>query len=246
MNKQTLLAATTVAALLSLSVPASATLQLSINANGSTFSCADGQVSCDQNGGANNLLTIDQTVGGVFVEITLAQAVFGNPNTLELSSSNIVNNSGAPVTITLVASDTSFVAPVKAILESGSLTFNDAVGSGPSSLSFFADAANTQGANPLNTPGQLLDTVTGTPTTNPDSFSGSLLSPFTANGPFSMTESASLNLIAGGSITGFNQSEQSLSAIPEPRTWVMALLGFGLLGLVGFKKQRRQRLGLAV
>lgn len=239
--KQTLLTAACVAALLA-AWPAQARLQLSINANGATFSCFDGEVSCDQNGAANNLLTVDTTVGGAFVEITLAQSVFGNPNTLELSSSNIVNESGAPITITLVASDTSFIAPVTGIFESGSLTFNNAVGSGPSSVSFFADAANTQGANPLNTPGTPLDTVSGTPLTNPDSFSGSKLTPFSASGPFSMTESASLALVAGGSITGFNQSEQS-SAIPEPRTWVMLVLGFGLMAFAG-AKSRKARLAI--
>jgi hypothetical protein len=220
--------------------PAAARLQLSITANGSTFSCFDGQLSCDQSGGANNLLTIDTTIGGAFVELTLAQSTFGKPDVLQLSSSNIVNTTGAPITIGLVASDTGFLPPVTDILESGSLTFNDAVGSGASSLSFFADHLNAQGANPLNTPGVLLDTVTGTPTTNPDSFAGSLLSPFAANAPFSMTESASLNLIAGGSITGFNQSEQS-SAIPEPRTWAMLLLGFGMMAFVGVRKRRGQR-----
>jgi hypothetical protein len=98
---------------------------------------------------------------------------------------------------------------------------------------------NGQGANPLNTPGVLLDTVFGTPVTNPDSFSGSKLSAFASNSPFSMTESASLNLIAGGSITGFNQSEQS--AIPEPRTWALLLLGFGLMAFMGVRKRRSQR-----
>jgi hypothetical protein len=239
MKKHAILAATAVAAVLAIA-PAEARLQLSITANGAVFSCFDGELSCDQSGGANNLLTIDTTVGGAFVELTLAQSTFGNPNVLQLSSSNIVNNSGAPITIGLVASDTNFVPPVHAILESGSLTFNDAVGSGASSLSFFADVTNTQGANPLNTPGTLLDTVSGTPTTNPDSFAGSLLSPFTANGPFSLTESASLSLIAGGSITGFNQSEQS-SAIPEPSTWAMALLGFGLMGFAAMRKRRAHR-----
>jgi hypothetical protein len=224
-------------------IPASAALQISISANGQTFTCADGQ-ACDLSTVNNNLLAINTVVGGVSVEIALAQAVFGSPNTLELSSSSIINNQTLlPATVTLVASDTDYVGPVRAILESGSLTFNNAVGSGPSSLSFFADPANVQGANPLNTPGVLLDTVTGTPTTNPDSFAGTLLSPFSASGPFSMTESATLRLVAGGSITGFNQSEQS-SVIPEPRTWMMMLLGFGLLGLIGARKQRRQRLAV--
>jgi hypothetical protein len=230
-------------ALVLASVPASAALQISINANGQTFTCADNQ-ACDLSPVNNNLLAINTVVGGVSVQIALAQAMFGSPNTLELSSSSIINNTtGAPATVTLVASDTNYVGPVRAILESGSLTFNNAVGSGLSSLSFFADPANAQGANPLNTPGVLLDTVTGTPRTNPDSFAGTLLSPFSANGPFSMTEEARLSLAAGGSITGFNQSEQS-SVIPEPRTWTMLLVGFGLLGLVGARRQRKSRLAV--
>jgi hypothetical protein len=220
---------------------AEARLQLSINANGATFSCFDGQLGCDQSGGANNLLLVNTSIGGAFVEIALAQSQFGAPNVLQLSSSSIVNESGAPIRINLVASDTDFVGPVKAILESGSLTFNNAVGSGPSALQFWADPLNVQGANPLNTPGVLLDTVTGVPVTNPDSFSGTLTSPFFAGGPFSMSESASLALIAGGSITGFNQSETS-SAIPEPRTWAMLVIGFGLMGFAAMRKRRSGRL----
>jgi hypothetical protein len=240
MIKQLALAAVGAGALIAAD-PANARLQISITANGATFSCFDGELGCDQSGGANNLLLVNTSVGGAFVEIALTQAVFGNPNTLELSASSIVNTTGAPITIGLVASDTDFVAPTKSILESGSLTFNNAIGSGPSSLSFFADRSNVQGANPLNTPGTLLDTVSGTPTTDPDSFAGSLLSPFVALTPFSMTESASLNLIAGGSITGFNQSEQSLSAIPEPRTWALMGVGFAFMAVVGLKRKRTAR-----
>lgn len=236
--KRCLVMGVAAAALLAAS-PAMARLQLSITANGATFSCFDGELSCDQSGGANNLLTIDQTVGGAFVELTLAQSAFGKPDVLQLSSSNILNESGAPITIGLVAGDTNFVGPVSFIEESGSLTFNSAVGSGPSSLSFFADAANDQGANPLNTPGTNLDTVTGTPVTNPDSFAGTKFSAFSASGPFSMTESASLALTTGGSITGFNQS--MTSGVPEPKTWSMMLLGFGMLAFVAARKRRNQR-----
>ena len=78
-------------------------------------------------------------------------------------------------------------------------------------LQFWADSANTQGANLTSTPhGSLLETVTGTPATNPDSFSGSNLAGFINGSPFSMTEGASLALIGGGSITGFNQSMETL------------------------------------
>jgi hypothetical protein len=238
MNRGILSAAALTAALAA--TPTSARLQLSISANGATFSCFDGQLSCDQSGGANNLLVIDQTIGGAFVEVTLAQSTFGHPDILQLSSSNIENVSGAPIRISLVASDTGFAPPVHSILESGSLTFNDAVGSGSSALSFFADVLNRQGANPTNTPGTNLDTVVGTPVTNPDSFSGSRLSVFASDSPFSMTESASLALIAGGSITGFNQSMQT-AAIPEPRSWALLGVGFSMMAALGFKRRRTAR-----
>ena len=228
------------AAALALSLPvgsAEARLQLSIGVGGSVFTCFDGQLSCDQSGGANNLLTVNQTIGGVFVQLTLAQSSFGAPNELQLSSSDIVNEAGAPRTVILLASDTGFVAPVHFIVDSGSLTFNSDVGAGNSTLQFWADPADTQGANPTNTPGSLLETVTGHATTDPDSFAGSNIAAFNAGGAFSMTEGASLALRSGGSITGFNQSMES--GVPEPSTWAMLLAGFGLVGLVGFRKRRR-------
>jgi hypothetical protein len=230
------------AALALMAGAAQAALQLSIHVGGSTFTCSDGQLSCDLSGGANNLLTVDQNVGGVFVQLTLAQSAFGNPNSLQLSSSNIENLAGAPRTVTLLASDTGFAAPVTFINNSGSLTFNANVGAPDSTLSFFADAANAQGANPLNTPGALLESVSGHALTDPDSFSGSRVSPFDALGPFSMTEEASLVLRSGGSVTGFNQAMES--GVPEPKTWAMLILGFSLMGLVGMRKARSARLGI--
>ena len=162
----------------------------------------------------------------------------GAVNELQLSSSNIENLSGAAANITLEAGDTGFLNPVTFIRDSGSLTFNSAVGSPPSSLSFFADAGNGQGAP--GTPGTLLEQVFGTPMTDPDSFAGTNFAAFLANSPFSMTEEASLRLIAGGSITGFNQS--MTSGVPEPSTWAMLGVGFAVMAFVGFKRRKGERL----
>ena len=221
--KQILLATTLLAAL---APPAAARLQLSIAVGGSTFTCFDGQLSCDQSGGANNLLIVDQTVNGAFVQLALTQSQFGKPDELQLSTSNIENLTAAPITITLTASDTSFTSPIKAINNSASLTFNSNVGAPDSTLTFFADTANGQGAP--GTPGTLLESVSGHAVTDPDSFSGSRITAFAADAPFSMTESASLVLRADGSITGFNQSMES-TAIPEPSTWAMLAIGFGFM-----------------
>ena len=217
--------------------PAAAALQLAIDVNGTVFTCADG-ASCDQSSTNKNLLVIDQTVNGVLVQVTLAQSTVGAVNELQLSSSNIENLSGAAANISLEAGDTGFLSPVTFVRDSGSLTFNSAVGSLPSSLSFFADAANGQGAP--GTPGQLLEEVFGTPLTDPDSFAGTNFAAFLANSPFSMTEQASLRLIGGGSITGFSQA--MTTGVPEPSQWVMLLSGFGLLAVLGVKRSRKNRL----
>jgi hypothetical protein len=58
-----------------------------------------------------------------------------------------------------------------------------------------------------------------------------------------MTEDVSLSLLAGGSVTGFNQSMTS-SAVPEPSTWAMLALGLGFLGLVSAKRGRIRRLAI--
>ncbi len=220
--------------------PAHATLQLSIDVNGVTFSCQDGNVTCDESGGANNLLTIDTTVNGAFVQLTLAQSSFGRTNELQLSSSNIINETNHPLIVTLLAGDTNFDAPTSFITSSGSLTFNSNISSLNSTLSFFADPANVQGANPTNTPGQLLESVSGHATTDPFSVAGSLTDPFEALDPFSMTESARLAIIAGGSVTGFNESMQS--GVPEPKTWAMMAIGFIMMAAMGFRT-RKNRLG---
>lgn len=219
---------------------ADARLQLSINVGAQTFTCFDGQLSCDVSGGANNLLTIDQTVGGAFVQLTLAQSSKGSLNELQLSSSNIENTGGAPLTVRLLASDTGFASPASFINNSGSLTFNANVGAPDSTLSFFADVLDGQGANPLNTPGALLESVSGHALTDPDSFAGSRIAGFDALGPFSMTEEASLVLRSGGSITGFNQAMES--GVPEPSTWAMLLCGFGLLSFIGMRKRHQHSL----
>jgi hypothetical protein len=217
------------------SAPAHARLQLSIGSGASTFTCFDGELSCDQSGGANNLLTVDTTVGGAFVQLTLAQSSFGKVNSLQLSSSNIEDTLGVPITVTLLASDTGFVAPVTFVRNSGSLTFNANVGAPDSTLRFWADATNTQGANPSNTPGSLLESVSGHALTDPDSFSGSKVAAFAAGGPFSMTEGAALVLRGGGSVTGFNQAMET--GVPEPSTWAMLVLGFAGLAWAGLRRK---------
>ena len=201
--------------------------------------CADGQ-ACDLAGPANNIIILNETVGAFHIIGTVAASVAGKgDDNLQFSTSLIQNTGSTLGHLAMIVGDTNFVGPVNAVRESASLTFNNAVGSGASTLNFFADPANGQPAGVgLNIPGTLLFTAVGTPATDPDSFSGSNDSPFSAGGLFSMTETANLALRPGGSLTGFNESMESTAAIPEPSTWAMLALGFG--GLAFFARRARK------
>jgi hypothetical protein len=216
--------------------PAHATLQIAFSDGlGHIVTCADG-AACDLAGPTGSLLLLDAVVGNFHVEGSFSTSTAGAPNNLEVSNLTIANDGLLAGGLEMIVSDTGYIAPVSRINESASLTFNSAVGSGPSSLSFFADVANGQGAGAgLVIPGALLFTNSGAPTIDPDSFSGSVTSPFLAGGPFSMTEVANLTLRGGATITGFNEAMQT--AVPEPSTWAMLVAGFALIG--AFVRRRR-------
>lgn len=214
--------------------PAHAVLTVSLQSGGVNFTCSDGQ-ACDLAGPSSEVLILDETINGVNVEGTFS-ASSRSPDTLTLSNLSIRNTAGALRSITIAASDTDYVTPVSFISTSGSATFtNNVLGTG--TLNFYADHANGQGAgDPIATPGVLLFGVSFTATHNPDSVAGTRTDPFFAASPFSMTETAAFTIRSGGSITGFDSS--AVSGVPEASTWVMLVAGFGLLGLVGFRRQR--------
>lgn len=217
--------------------PAHAVLTVSIQSGGVNFTCADGQ-ACDLAGPSSTVLILDETINGVNVEGTFSTSMI-HPDTLTLSNLTITDVSGAPRSITLAASDTGFAAPVTFVSTSASATFTDNIG-GTGSLQFFADTLNRQGAgNPIATPGDLLFTVNGLATVNPQSFAGTRTDSFIADAPFSMTETATFTLRNGGSITGFDSS--AVSGVPEPKTWALLGIGFALMGLMGFRRQRTAR-----
>lgn len=219
------------------SAPAHATLDVAFSDGTTTVTCAD-QTSCDLDGAAKNVLLINTVVGNFRIEGTFALSSSG-----DLSSSNltIFNNGASSGTLRLVVGDTDFAVPVTGIRESGSLTFNEGIGSS-GTLSFFADHANGQpGGSGLATPGTLLDAFTDFVDSTPDSFAGTHDSAFFANsGPFSMAEAASLTMVGGSNITGFNQAMET--TVPEPKTWAMIGLGFAMMAFMGIKR-RKNRLG---
>jgi hypothetical protein len=217
------------------SFPAHAVLQIAISDGTNTFTCADGGL-CDDSLEPNKVMTLANNVGNFSIEGTLSTSTSPSPNSLDLSTFTITNNGPTTGTLTLVVSDTDFLGGISRINESGSLTFHDNTGVGDSTLSFFADHANGQGAGAgLATPGVLLFTASGHAVQNPDSFAGTNTSLFSDPDLFSMTERATLLLKAGGSVTGF---DVSMSAVPETSTWLMMIAGFMCVGGMAYRRGR--------
>jgi len=220
--------------------PAHAVLQIALDINGSTFTCVDNDSGCDTNNAVGTLQTGPTTFAGVsFLGSSQTQKV-GAVNDLNTTSFQITNNNAGTVNYQLAVGGTDFVGPVTTLSQSGSGTFNNAIGS-TIDMTFYADTANGQGADtPTDFPGALqADSGLITATLLSDSFNFEHISSFTDANGYSMTLGTSGTLVSGGSLVGRSQDEIALvTAVPEPGT--MGLLGSGLLGM-GWVLNRRRR-----
>jgi hypothetical protein len=231
---------TALAALVAVSAPASATLQIAVDVSGDTFFCADNG-ACDTNPAVGIVQVANGTINGVTVNGSI-QASTRSPNFLSTSSLSIINDTASTKAITVAVGDTDFFGPATKVLFTGSGVWQSAFHS-DITMNWFVDAANTQGAaTATDTPGALVGAFADTAGPILDSFStdgsGSIhLLP----GEFSMTEQAVIDLTAGGQLINRGQD---MNAVPEPSTWALTAIGFGFLAWAGLRKQRVQSFGV--
>jgi hypothetical protein len=250
MTRELLSATAALALLAGLSPASNATLMISANINGTTVTCSDNQASCDTNSAIGQLQVANQTVNGVqFIGSSQTQ-VIGPTNSLNSSSFQFINNNAFPVSLQLAVSGTNYTGPVTTFSASGSGTFQSAIGSS-AALTYFADNANTQGANnATDLPGTLLATDNKSALLTTDSFSFDHSGTFIDPDLYSMALGTNITLTAGGEVVGRNQAiiTQQVAAVSEPST--LAILGVGLIG-AGLalrrrhKKQRAERYAIA-
>jgi hypothetical protein len=231
--------------LCALSTPAFARLQIFIDVAGVTFSCFDGEASCDTSSATGTLQLANQIIDGVIVNGSISSSGTSPQDFLNTSSTQVINTNTFAVPIDVTVSQTGYDRNVSSVDFSGSGTWQFASNSGVNSditLSWYADAANGQGAP--GTPGTLLGSFSNTSSGTVDSFNttGSHAFLNTGGSSFSMTMDASGTLIPGGQLINRGQD---MVAVPEPQTWALMALGFVGLGYAGSRRSRKTAILIA-
>jgi hypothetical protein len=227
-----LLGATLLSGLVALASPVSAAntaLILWNSADPSGFEAATGTGSAALNSSDLDGITITLS------NVTRQTA----PNRLSEGNINIDNTTTSTQTLKLIAGANGYLGPNSLFNLTG--TIGIVSGSADFAGSFFVDSANTlNGAN---------ETVVGTNLNNfnsgllsgPFSFSDNLKGIDKVLGPYGMAEELTLTLAPGAQIFVQGASMQA-GAIPEPKTWAMLILGFGMMAFMGARKVRKDRL----
>jgi hypothetical protein len=171
------------------------------------------------------------------VTVTLSTATRTTlPNGLREVNINIDNTDTTTQTLHLIAGANGYLGNDAEFKLSSTIFASN--GASDLTGSFFVD-----GTDSLN--GQT-EAVTGVDVRNFDSLSLTGPQSFSFNGfgfdkvtgPFGLAEELTLTLAPGA---GVGVQGIGMISVPEPRTWVMAALGFGLLGFVASRKSRYSR-----
>jgi hypothetical protein len=199
-----------------ISAPANATIVISINGTTETTDPL------------NSLATVGPglSIGGFNVNGITAlglNSFGGSGELLDVSSLN-VSKAGSG-TVKILITETDLTSPMTNSLLS---QFSGTQTNSTVTQSFWADKTNAG----LET---ILLGMTG-PTTcvGPCGGSLSMSTPFAPSGPFSLTEEIDITALGGGAKLS---ADDSVSAVPEPSTWAMMILGFVGVGFMAYRRK---------
>ena len=183
--------------------------------------------------GSANL--VGQNFDGITVTLSAVNRTTG-PNQLTTAQLNIDNTTNSVQVLKIIAGANGFLGNDSVFKLTGAIgaTF------GTSDLfgQFYADGGNTLNGTNFGVVGSLLNSFDSLSLTGPQSFSFNGFGSDFVNGPYGLAEELTLRLAPGAGVFVQGMSLEA-SAVPEPKTWAMLGIGFGLMALMGVKKSRK-------
>ena len=185
--------------------------------------------------GTGSAVISSSSLGGI--TITTSDVTRQTPPGMTESNITIDNTTGSTQVLDIIAGTNGFAGPTSAFNASATVL----VSTGGASLtgSFFVDNSNTlNGENTGPIVGTDIGNFSSGPLTGPFSFSSNSPDvPFSAPGTYAMAEDLQLTLAAGATVGVQSISMDAASAVPEPRTWLMGMIGFGLMAAMGYRRK---------
>jgi hypothetical protein len=220
MTKKFLIALGATVSGLALAPAANAAILIGVAVNGGPITV----VANDAGSGSASYVT---TTGGYFYNVGATGAPILDMPTLLTQSVNVRRAGGAAALIDIYITQTDLTSPTTGL--NSAFTSNTVAGLTATLTSYFS------ASNALFSGTELRQASFA----GPGTFVGG--NAIAVSGPWSETVRYSLNF-TGGVGSNFNGTA-NLSAVPEPMTWAMFILGFGVLGSI--MRRRSNKVGVA-
>ena len=177
-------------------------------------------------------------LGGITITASSVQKGT-NPNDLTEANIGIRNTTDAVQVLRIIAGANGFFGPSDAFTLTG--TVGGRLGGYDLTGSFFADQTNSLNGTGFSINGVDIGNFDSGNLLGPASFAFNGFGTDALTGSYGLAESLTLTLQPGATVFVQGMSMDA-SAVPEPSTWAMGILGFGLIAAMGWKRSRKDRL----
>jgi hypothetical protein len=176
-----------------------------------------------------------QNLDGVTVTLTTGNRL-ANPNGLNEANINIDNTNKVAETLNIIVGANGYEPKGDEFKLSGTIITTG--GSAELQGSYFVDGLDTLNGQSTSVTGADIRNFDSLTLTGPDSFSFNGFGADSVLGPFGLAERLTLTLQPGAAV---GVQGVAMIAVPEPKTWALSLIGFGLLGAMSFRRARQTR-----
>jgi hypothetical protein len=189
--------------------------------------------------GNNGTALLGSSLDGITISASVATRDTV-PNGLSEGNITITNTTNSVQVLHIIAGANGFLGPSSGFNLTGTIGVD--TGSATLGGSFFVDNTNSLNGTVVGVPGGTdIGDFLSAALNGPHSFSFNGFGIDSVIGPYGLAESLTLTL-QPFAVIGVQNVSMDASAVPEPKTWAMLGIGFGVMAFMGFKRSRKDRL----